>query len=103
MLTEQSIVTGVRITVPYVGHFNTTGETFGRCLDEIREFLVPFVNWIQLNNTGYSPITESSPASIPQQQQLLLNNNQLITTPSSCPSMSFVSPRFFYTSPNFCS
>jgi len=102
----QNVLTGIRLTVPYVGILDTSVDAFTRCETEVLNFLVPFVNWMTLDNNGFVPASTSSLSSnqtslTPQQQQMIANN-EFVVIPSPCQSLSFTLPQFKYAGPAAC-
>jgi hypothetical protein len=105
----QNNLTAIHLQVPYVSLLDTNINAFTRCRNEIRDFLIPFVNWMTLNNNGFTPASaatlssNSSQASLSQLQQQMITNNQLLPAPPSCPVLSFTKALFVYSSPHACS
>jgi hypothetical protein len=101
------VLTSIKITIQFAGILQTNVEAYAKCREEIRDFLIPFVNWMTLNNNGYVPASaatlssSSSQAALSQQQKNLIANRQLVAAPTPCPAISFTVAKFTYTS-NLC-
>lgn len=103
---SQNILTAVHIKIQFAGILDTNAEAYALCRGEIRDFLLPFVNWMTLSNNGYVPATaaslsSSSQAALSQIQKDLLANKQFVAAPASCPALSFSTDRFTYST-NVC-
>ena len=88
---------------------DTGVDSFERCRREIRDFLVPFVDWMLLDANGWTPGSVSTLsghlATLTDGQRQLITDRQLIAAPSSssaCPDLSFVRPSFIVSQPNVC-
>jgi hypothetical protein len=100
----QNNLTAIKITIQFAGLMQTYAEAYAKCRQEIRDFLIPFVNWMTLSNNGYVPASaatlssSSSQATLSQQQKNLIANKQLVAVPTRCPALSFTTANFNYMS-----